>query len=64
MSFENNGTLQKWHMTNAPPKIDKHETHKKMVSDKNGTPCEKMPEDYLPRAVLSDFYKEILKFAV
>ena len=55
MSFENNGTLQKWHMTNAPPKIDKHETHKKMVSDKNGTPCEKMPEDYLPGAVLSDF---------
>ena len=21
MPFENNGTLQKWHMTNTPPKI-------------------------------------------
>ena len=59
MSFENNGTL-----TNAPPKIDKHETRKKMVSDKNGTPCEKMPEVYLPQAALSDFLKRILKFAI
>ena len=44
MSFENKDTLQKWHMANAPPKIDKHEIHKKMVSDKNGTSCEKIPE--------------------
>ena len=29
MQFENNGTLQKWHMKNAPPKIDKYDTHKK-----------------------------------
>ena len=25
MPFENNGTLQKWHMTNNPPEKDKHE---------------------------------------
>ena len=29
MPFENTGTLQKWHMTNAPPKIDKYDTRKK-----------------------------------
>ena len=39
MPFENNGTLQKWHMTNTPPEIDK-----------NGTACKKMP-----RTELSDF---------
>ena len=26
--FKNNGTLQKWHMTNTPPEIDKYDTHK------------------------------------
>ena len=29
MSFENNGTLQKCHMTNTPLEIDKYDTHKK-----------------------------------
>ena len=29
MPFENNGTIQKWHMTNTPPEIDKYDTHKK-----------------------------------
>ena len=29
MTFENNGTLRKWHMTNTPPKIGKYDTHKK-----------------------------------
>ena len=24
MTLENNGTLQKWHMTNTSPKIDKY----------------------------------------
>ena len=24
-TFENNSTLQKWHMTNTPPKIDKYD---------------------------------------
>ena len=28
MSFENNGTLQKWHMANIPPEIDTCDTHK------------------------------------
>ena len=35
-----------------------------MVPSKNGTPCEKMPGDYLSRAELSDFQKRILKFIV
>ena len=29
MLFENNGTLQKWHMTHFPPEIDKYDTHNK-----------------------------------
>ena len=29
MSFENNGTLQKWLITSTPPEIDKYSTHKK-----------------------------------
>ena len=28
MLFENNGTLQKWHMRKTPPEIDKYGTHK------------------------------------
>ena len=28
-NFENNGTLQKWHMIDNPLEIDKHDTHKK-----------------------------------
>ena len=28
MSFENNGTLQKWHMANIPPETDTYDTHK------------------------------------
>ena len=27
MPFENNGTLQKWHMTNTPLEIGKYDTH-------------------------------------
>ena len=30
MPFENNDTLQKWHMTNTPPEIDN------MIPTKNG----------------------------
>ena len=26
--FKNNDTLQKWHMTNTPPKINKYDTQK------------------------------------
>ena len=29
MSFEKNGTLQTWHITNTPPEIDEYDTHKK-----------------------------------
>ena len=28
MPIENNGTLQKWHLTNTPPEIDKYDTQK------------------------------------
>ena len=28
-AIENNGTIQKWHMTNTPLKIDKYDNHKK-----------------------------------
>ena len=38
MPFENNGTLQKWHMTNTPSEIDKYDTHKKRCLTK-GTLC-------------------------
>ena len=34
MLFENNGILQKWHMTNTPAEIDKYDTHKKGVLQK------------------------------
>ena len=27
--FENNGTLQKWHVTKTTPEIDKYDTHRK-----------------------------------
>ena len=58
MPFENNGTLQKWHMTNTPPKINKYDTQKN-VPYKNGICYKKMP-----RGELSGFYKGILKFVV
>ena len=45
MPFENNGTLQKWHMTKTPPEIEIM-TPTKMVSYKNGTPCKKIPKGY------------------
>ena len=28
MLFESNGTIQKWHMANAPPEIEKYVTQK------------------------------------
>ena len=28
MPFENNATLQRWHVTKTPPEIDKYDTHK------------------------------------
>ena len=64
MPFENNGTLQKQHMTNTPPKIDKQDTHKKWSLTKMAHFPKKMPKGHMPRAELSDFLKGILKFVV
>ena len=47
MPFENNGTLQKWHMTNTPPKVNKYYTQNNGAF-KNGMRCEKIPKGYLP----------------
>ena len=43
MLFENNGTLQKWHMTNAPPEIDKYDAHKKWCLTKMAHLATKCP---------------------
>ena len=64
MPSENNCTLQNWHMTNSSPKIDKYETYKKWFLTKISTPCEKMVKGHIQRSELSNFLKEILKFAV
>ena len=56
MSFENNGTLQKLHMTKAPPKIDKYGTHKNGTLQKWHTlrkNAQRLSD--LPRIELSDF---------
>ena len=50
MSFEINGTLQKWHMTNNPPEIGKHDTPKNGTLQ-NGT----LQKNTIPRTELSDF---------
>ena len=42
--FENNGTLQKWHMTNTPPEIDKYDTHKKWCLTKMAHFAKKCPK--------------------
>ena len=44
MPFENNGTLQKWYMTNTPPKIDKYDTHKKWCFTKMVLLMKKCPK--------------------
>ena len=46
-------------MTNTPPKIDKYDTHKKIVPYKENTPFKKC-QGYLPRAKW--FLKGILNF--
>ena len=55
MLFENNDTLQKWHMANTPPKVDKYDTHKKWCLTKMIHLVKKCPEVYIPRAEQSDF---------
>ena len=47
MPVENNGTLQKWNMTNAPPEIDKYDTHKNGALNENGTSCKKILKGYI-----------------
>ena len=48
MPFENNGTLQKWHMTNTPPEIDKYDTHKTWCLTKMAQLAKKkMPKSYI-----------------
>ena len=51
MPFENNGILQKWHMTNTPLETDKYDTHKKWC------PTQKWHtlRGYLSRTELIDF---------
>ena len=44
MPFENNGTLQKWHMTNTPPEIDKYDSHKKWCLTKLKHLAKKCPK--------------------
>ena len=44
MPFKNNGTLQKWHMTNTPLEIDKYDTHKKLCLTKMTQLAKKCPE--------------------
>ena len=40
MPFENNAALQKCHIINAPPEIDKYDTHKKWWLKKMAHICE------------------------
>ena len=47
MSFENNGTLQKWHMTKTSPEIDKYDTHKKWYLSKMADLAKKCPKQRL-----------------
>ena len=44
MLFENDGTSQKWHMTNTPPEIGKYDTHKNGALQKWLTLRKKCPE--------------------
>ena len=46
MPFENNCTLQQWHMTNTPPEIDKYNnTHKKWYLTKMANLAKICPKD-------------------
>ena len=44
MPLENNGTLQKWHMTNTPSKVDKYDTHIKWSLTKMAHLAKKCPK--------------------
>ena len=49
MTFKNDGTLRKWHMTNTPPKKDKCDTHKKLKNSalQKWHTLRKMPKGHL-----------------
>ena len=42
--FENNGTLQKWHLTKTPSEIDKYDTQKRWCFTKMTHLAKKCPE--------------------
>ena len=44
MPIENNDALQKWHMTNTPPKIDKYDTHREWWLTKMAHLAKKYPK--------------------
>ena len=56
MSFGNNGTLQKWHMTKTPPETDKYGSYTKWCLTKMthlGKYAQRLP--CLARTEMSDF---------
>ena len=63
MPLENNGTLQKCHLTKPPVQIDKYETHKNGTVQMRNT-LQKMLKGYPICQGLSYFWKEILKYDV
>ena len=44
MTPTENGTLQKWHMRNTPPKIDNYDTHGKWYLTKMAHLAKKYPK--------------------
>ena len=64
MAFDNNDTLQKWHMTDTQPKIDKCNTHKKWCFTKMPHLAKTYQQGHMARAELNDFLKGILKLLV
>ena len=57
MPFENNGTLQKWHMTNTRPEIDKYDTHKTWCLTKMVQLAKKMPKSYICQGLSGVIFK-------
>ena len=63
MLCENNGTLEKLHMTKVSPEIGKYDTHKNGALNMGYTLRKKDQRLHcLPRTKLGDFWKEIRKF--
>ena len=62
MPFENNGTFQKWHVTNTPLEIDKHDTHKKWYLTKMTHLAKKYPKDVVELVVLQKTNNVIVRY--